>query len=62
MSRRFSEFNDNFRNRLDEIEEGSDTPGVKMLIVLAFLGDNLGIHVVNDLNALAGHESPESPA
>lgn len=52
QSRRFNEFNQAFQDRLDEIEEALDTPGVNIEVVLAFLGDNLGPHVTNDLNAL----------
>lgn len=54
QARRFDEFNVTFRNRMDEIEAALDTPGVKIEVVLAFLGDNLGLHVTNDLNALQG--------
>ncbi len=52
QERRFDEFNEAFRNRLDEIEGALDTAGVKIYLVLVFLGDNLGVHVINDLNAL----------
>ncbi len=52
QARRFHEFNHNFQNRLDEIEEALDTAGVKVELVIAFLGQNLGVHATNDLNAL----------
>ena len=52
QARRFDEFNEAFRNRMDEIEAALDTAGVKIELVLVFLGDNLGPHVTNDLNAL----------
>ena len=52
LSRRFNVFNEHFRNRLDEIEEALDTPGVVLHVILAYLGDNIGPHVTNDLNAL----------
>jgi hypothetical protein len=52
QAKRFNEFNPAFQNRLDEIEAALDTAGVQMLLVLAYLGDNLGIHVANDNNAL----------
>ena len=52
QARRFDEFNEAIRNRLDEIEAALDTAGVQMLLVLAYLGDNLGTHVANDLDAL----------
>lgn len=52
QARRFQEFNDAFRNRLDEIEAGLDTVGVQIVLVLAYLGENLSPHVTNDLNAL----------
>lgn len=51
-SRRFDEFNARFQQRLDEIEEALDTPGIVLEVVLVFLGENLGQHVTNDLNAL----------
>jgi hypothetical protein len=52
MSRRFSEFNAQFQNRLDEIETALDTPGTVIEVVLVYLGDNLGPHVTNDLDAM----------
>ncbi|MCC6426508.1 MAG: AIPR family protein [Phycisphaerales bacterium] len=52
MARRFGEFNTAFQNRADQIEEALDTPGVVVTVILAYLGDNLGPHVGNDLNAL----------
>ncbi len=52
MSRRFNEFNTHFQQRLDEIEEALDTPGVVIGVSLIFLGENLGPHVTNDMNAL----------
>jgi hypothetical protein len=54
FSRRFGGFNERFQERLDEIEEALDTPGVTLRLVLAFLGDQLGPHVVADLEALRG--------
>jgi hypothetical protein len=52
LARRFNEFNQAFRDRLDEIEEALDTAGVRIEVVLVFLGENLGPHATNDLNAL----------
>jgi hypothetical protein len=52
QNRRFDEFSETFRNRLDEIEEALDTAGVQIVLVLAFLGENLSQHVINDLDAL----------
>jgi hypothetical protein len=52
INRRFNEFNPRFQRRLDEIEEAFDTPGVIVEVSLAYLGDTLGHHVTNDLNAL----------
>lgn len=54
QSRQFDGFNQAFQNRLDEIEEALDTPGVPIEVVLCFLGDvqNLSPHVANDLNGL----------
>lgn len=52
QSRRFDEFSEAFRLRSDELELALDTPGVKVDLSLAFLGDVVGPHVTNDLNAL----------
>jgi hypothetical protein len=52
QERRFDEFNESFRNRMDEIEAALDTAGVQMLVVIVFLGDDVGPHVTSDLNAL----------
>ena len=52
LGRRFSEFNAHFQNRLDEIEEALDTPGVAVEVSLVWLGENLGKHVTDDMNAL----------
>lgn len=52
LARRFDEFNASFRQRLDEIEEALDTPGVTLQINLACLGDTLGPHATQELNAL----------
>ena len=49
--RRFNEFNRAFQDRLDEIEEALDMPGVRIEVILVFLGENLGPHATNDLNA-----------
>lgn len=51
QARQFDVFNDAIRNRLDEIEEALDTPGVKLEIVLIFLGDAPNQHATKDLNA-----------
>lgn len=61
QARRFDEFNDTIRNRLDEVEAALDTAGVQLLLVLAYLGDNLGVHVTNDLNALKTELNRLSP-
>jgi hypothetical protein len=61
QARRFNEFNDAFRNRLDEIEAALDTAGVKMQLSLAFLGEVVGPHVTNDLNALKSELNRLSP-
>jgi hypothetical protein len=50
-ARQFDVFNEAIRNRLDEIEEALDTPGVKLEVVLIFLGDAPNQHATNDLNA-----------
>jgi hypothetical protein len=51
LERRFNEFNVHFQSRLDEIEAALDTPGVAVDVSLAYLGENLGPHVTNDMNA-----------
>ena len=61
INRRFAEFNDHFQRRLDEIEEALDTPGVILDIALVFLGNILGPHVTNDLNALKADINTLSP-
>jgi hypothetical protein len=50
-ARQFDAFNEAIRNRLDEIEEALDTPGVKLEVLLIFLGDAQNQHAANDLNA-----------
>ncbi len=50
-ARQFNTFNEAIRNRLDEIEEALDTPGVKLEVLLIFLGDTQNQHAANDLNA-----------
>lgn len=52
IRRRFNGFNAAIRNRLDEIEEALDTPGLKMCLVLAFLGENLDRHPGDVLGTL----------
>jgi len=61
QARRFNEFNETVRNRLDEIEAALDTAGVKMVLSLTFLGDAVGPHVTNDLNALKAELNRLSP-
>lgn len=61
QDRRFNEFNTAFRDRLDEIEAAIDTAGVQMLVILSFLGENVGPHVTNDLNALKAELNRLSP-
>lgn len=51
MERRFDGFNAAIRDRLDEIEEAFDTPGVKICLVLPFLGESLDVHAKADLDA-----------
>lgn len=52
LNRRFTTFNTHFQQRLDEIEEALDTPGISIEVGLTFLGENLGNHVISDLDAL----------
>lgn len=61
QARRFDLFNDTFRNRLDEIEAALDTVGVQLVLILAFLGDNVGPHVTGDLNALKNEMNRLNP-
>jgi hypothetical protein len=52
IERRFDGFNVAIRDRLDEVEEALDTPGVKICLVLTFLGETLDRHANDDLAAL----------
>lgn len=61
VNRRFPQFNQAFQNRLDEIEEALDTAGIKLCVVLAYLGENLSQHVTNDLDALKADMNRLSP-
>ncbi len=51
IQRRFDIFNAAIRDRLDVIEEALDTPGVKICLVLSFLGESLDTHSQQDLDA-----------
>lgn len=51
MERRFDGFNAAVRNRLDEVEEALDTPGVKICLILPFLGEALDVHAKSDVDA-----------
>jgi len=61
QQRRFDRFNEAVRNRLDEIEEALDTPGVRIELHLAFLGDAVGPHATGDLNAYAAELNHYAP-
>jgi hypothetical protein len=61
MARRFAEFNTHFQQRLDEIEEALDTPGVMIEIGLVYLGENFSPHVASDLDALKGELNVLTP-
>lgn len=63
QARQFNGFNEAIRNRLDEIEEAFDTPGVKLELLVVFLGDAgaLGPHATNDLNAFQDDLNHYSP-
>lgn len=50
-TRQFDKFNEAVRGRLDDIEDALDTPGICLDLHLVFLGDVLGPHATNDLNA-----------
>lgn len=50
-ARQFDGFNEAIRNRLDDIEEALDTPGVTLEVLVVYLGDALGPHAAADLNA-----------
>lgn len=50
-ARQFNGFNEAIRNRLDDIEEALDTPGVTLVVLVIFLGDAIGPHATADLNA-----------
>ena len=61
QARQFDQFNEAIRNRLDEIEEALDTAGVRLELLLAFLGDDVGPHVTTDLNAFRDDLNRFSP-
>jgi AIPR protein len=61
QDRRFDEFNEAFRSRLDEVEEALDTPGVSIEMMFVFLGEALGPHATNDLNAFQVEMNSISP-
>lgn len=52
MERRFDGFNTEVRDRLDEVEDALETPGIKICLVLVFLGERLERHASDDLQAL----------
>lgn len=61
QARQFDQFNETIRNRLDEIEEALDTAGVRLELLLAFLGDDVGPHVKTDLNTFRDELNRFSP-
>lgn len=60
-ARQFNGFNEAIRNRLDDIEEALDTPGVKLEVLLVFLGDAVGPHATADLNAFRDEANRYAP-
>lgn len=60
-ARQFNKFNLAIRNRLDEIEEAFDTPGVRLEVLLVFLGDAIGPHATDDLNAYREEQNQFAP-
>lgn len=52
-AKQFEHFNDHFQDRIDEIEEALDTPGVGITIVMVHLGETLGPHATADLSTYA---------
>jgi hypothetical protein len=52
LGKRFREFNPQIHRRQDEIEEALDTGGIILHLIHICLGEELGPHVTNDLNAL----------
>ncbi|PSJ16554.1 AIPR family protein [Nitrosomonas supralitoralis] len=61
QARQFDRFNEAIRNRLDEIEDALDMAGVKLELLLTFLGDEVGSHVTTDLNAFRDELNRFSP-
>ncbi len=53
LDRRFEGLNEHFQNRLAEIEEALDSPGVTIELILPFLGEHTNQHATDDLNRLA---------
>lgn len=56
-NKRFDEFNARFRDRIDQIEEALDTPGVTITVVFVYLGDALGEHATRDLETYAAESN-----
>ncbi len=52
-AKQFEHFNDHFQDRIDEIEEALDTPGVGITIIMVYLGDAVGPHATADLTTYA---------
>jgi len=50
LSRDYDSFNAAYQNRLDELDEAFDTVGISVVVVLAFLGEDVALHAQNDLN------------
>ncbi len=61
VQRNFDKFNEAVRKRLDDIEDALDTPGVPVELHLAFLGEVLGTHATNDLNAFTAELNRLTP-
>ncbi len=55
--KRFDEFNARFRDRIDQIEEALDTPGVTITVAFVYLGDALGEHAARDLENYAAESN-----
>lgn len=51
--RQFTHFNRDFQDRIDEIEDALDTAGIGIVVIFVYLGDALGRHATDDLNAYA---------
>ena len=52
MTGRYERFNELVQNRIEEIEDALERPGVTLVIVMAHTADKLGLHAARDIDDL----------